>query len=97
MEQLQRIQDQQIKKVANDYIKQMIKNLKDKAFKHHLYSKHLDIALNLARILGPEKTSSIIFSKEPRLQKKDHMIIKDKAKNWKNIQRQRSKNKKIRL
>jgi hypothetical protein len=63
----------------------MEKDLKNKAFKYHLYSKHWDIALDLARILRPEKTNSITFNKEPRLQKGDHIIIKDKTRNWKNI------------
>jgi hypothetical protein len=44
----------------------MMKDLKNKAFKHHLYLEHLDIALDLARILGPEKTSNITFNKELR-------------------------------
>jgi hypothetical protein len=59
----------------------MIKDLENKAFKYHLYSEHWNTALNLARILKPEKTHNIIFNKEPRLQKRDHMMIKDKAKN----------------
>jgi hypothetical protein len=45
----------------------MVKDLKDKAFKHHLYSEHLDVTLDLAQILKPEKTSSITFNKELKL------------------------------
>jgi hypothetical protein len=45
----------------------MMKDLGDKAFKHHSYSEHLDVTLDLARILGPEKTSNMIFNKEPKL------------------------------
>ena len=59
----------------------MIKDLREKAFKYHLYSGHLDIALDLARILRPEKTNNMTFNKELRLWKKDYMIIKDKTRN----------------
>ncbi len=43
----------------------MIKDLSDKAFKHYIYIEHYNAALDFIRILKPEKTSSIIFSKEP--------------------------------
>ncbi len=48
----------------------MIKDLGDKAFKHHIYTEHYNAALNLARGLRPEKTLSITFSREPRISKK---------------------------
>ena len=48
----------------------MMKNLKDKAFKYHFYLEHLDIALDLTRILRPKKTKNITFNKELKLQKK---------------------------
>ena len=59
----------------------MIKDLGDKAFKYHIYVEHYDAALDLARGLGPEKTSSITFSKEPRISK-EHLIQKDKKGIW---------------
>ncbi len=51
----------------------MIKNLDDKAFKHHTYIEHYDTALDFVRGLRLEKTSSIIFNKELRISK-EHLI-----------------------
>jgi len=48
----------------------MIKDLNDKIFKHHIYIEHYNTALNLAKNLRLEKTSSITFSKEPKISKK---------------------------
>ena len=42
----------------------MIKDLNEKVFKHYIYIKHYDIALNLIRNLRPEKVSNMIFNKE---------------------------------
>ncbi len=42
----------------------MIKDLSEKAFKHHIYIEYYNIALDFIRGLRPEKASSIIFSKE---------------------------------
>ncbi len=55
----------------------MIKDLNDKIFKHHIYIKHYNAALDFIRILRFEKTVNIIFNKEPRIVKK-HLIQKDK-------------------
>ncbi len=51
----------------------MIKDLNDKIFKHHTYIKYYNAILDLARSLKPEKTSNIIFNKEPKISKK-HLI-----------------------
>jgi len=47
----------------------MIKDLSEKAFKHHIYTEYYDIALDFVRSLGPEKVLSMIFNKEPRISK----------------------------
>ena len=47
----------------------MIKDLGDKAFKHHIYIKHYNATLDLVKRLGPEKTSNIIFNKESKISK----------------------------
>ena len=47
----------------------MIKDLNDKTFKHHIYIEYYNTALDFARILRLEKTSSITFNKEPRISK----------------------------
>src|SRR6266566_4976154 len=73
VENLRTQQEKQIKDVADAYMRRMIKDLGDKAFKYHIYVEHYDAALDLARGLGPEKTSSITFSKEPRISK-EHLI-----------------------
>ncbi len=51
----------------------MIKDLNDKVFKHYIYTEHYDITLDLARDLGPKKTSNITFNKELRISKK-HLV-----------------------
>ncbi len=51
----------------------MIKDLNNKAFKHHIYIEYYNIALDFAKSLRPEKTSNITFSKEPRISKK-HLV-----------------------
>ncbi len=51
----------------------MIKDLDDKAFKHYIYIEYYNTALDFVRILEPEKTANIIFSKELRIVKK-HLI-----------------------
>ncbi len=51
----------------------MVKNLKDKAFKYHIYTEHYNVALDFARGLKSEKTLSITFNKEPRISK-EHLI-----------------------
>ncbi len=50
-------------------MKRMIKDLDDKTFKHHIYTEHYNVALDLTRGLRPEKTSSITFNKELRISK----------------------------
>jgi len=42
----------------------MIKDLKDKVFKHHIYIEYFDITLDFVRGLKPERTSNITFNKE---------------------------------
>ncbi len=42
----------------------MIKDLNDKTFKHYIYIEYYDIALDFARGLKPEKTSSMMFNKK---------------------------------
>ena len=42
----------------------MIKDLSKKTFKHHIYIKYYNIALDLVQSLKLEKTLNIIFSKE---------------------------------
>ncbi len=59
-----------IKEIINIYIKRMIKNLNEKAFKHHIYIKYYNVALNLTKKLKPKKTSNITFSKKLRISKK---------------------------
>ena len=51
----------------------MIKDLNNKAFKHYIYIKYYDIALDFVKNLGLERTSSIIFNKEPQILK-DYLI-----------------------
>ncbi len=58
-----------IKEVANIYIKRMIKDLNDKTFKYYIYIEHYDVILDFVKRLRSEKTSSIIFSKKPRISK----------------------------
>ncbi len=53
-----------IKDVMDIYMKRMIKDLNEKIFKHHIYTKHYNIVLDLIRKLRSEKTSNIIFNKE---------------------------------
>ncbi len=55
----------------------MIKDLNDKAFKHHIYIKYYNVALNLTRSLKLEKTSSITFNKKLQISK-EYLIQKDK-------------------
>ena len=55
----------------------MIKDLENKVFKYYIYMKYYNVALDLARNLRLEKTSSIIFNKELRILK-EHLIQKDK-------------------
>ncbi len=57
----------------------MIKDLNDKTFKHHIYTKHYNATLNFVRNLRSEKTSNITFNKEPKISK-EHLIQKDKKK-----------------
>ncbi len=42
----------------------MIKDLGEKAFKHYIYIEYYNIALDLVKKLGSEKTLSITFNKE---------------------------------
>jgi len=56
--------------IINAYMKRMIKDLDDKIFKHYIYMKYYDIALDFVKDLKSEKTSNIIFSKELRISKK---------------------------
>ncbi len=42
----------------------MLKDLDEKAFKHHIYIKYYDIALDLTRSLKLEKTLNITFNKK---------------------------------
>ncbi len=42
----------------------MIKDLNEKTFKHYIYIKHYDIALDFTQNLRPEKASNIIFNKK---------------------------------
>ena len=51
----------------------MIKDLDEKAFKYHIYVEHYNVVLDFVRILEPEKTSNIIFSKEPWISK-EHLV-----------------------
>ncbi len=51
----------------------MIKDLKDKIFKHYIYIKHYNIVLDFAKNLGSEKTTSIIFNRKPKISK-EHLI-----------------------
>ncbi len=55
----------------------MIKDLDDKAFKHHIYIEYYNTTLNLTRNLKPEKTSIMTFNKKSRISK-EHFIQKDK-------------------
>ncbi len=64
IETLQTQYEKYIKKVVNVYIKRMIKDLDDKAFKYHIYIEYYNIALDFVRSLKSEKTSSITFNKE---------------------------------
>ncbi len=64
IENSQTQQEKQIKDTANIYIKKMIKDLGDKTFKHHIYTKHYNITLDLAKSLKPKKTSNITFNKK---------------------------------
>ena len=72
-----RKQEKQIKDIANIYIRRIIKDLGDKAFKYYIYVEHYDAALDLVRGLGLEKTLNMIFSKESRISKK-YLTQKDK-------------------
>ncbi len=51
----------------------MIKDLRNKVFKHYIYMKHYNIALDFAKDLRLEKTSNITFNKEPRIFK-EHLV-----------------------
>ncbi len=39
-------------------MRRMIKDLGEKAFKHHIYTEHYDVVLDLARSLKPEKAAN---------------------------------------
>ncbi len=51
----------------------MIKDLKDKVFKHHIYIEHYNITLDFAKDLKPKKIISIIFSRKLKILK-EHFI-----------------------
>ena len=51
----------------------MIKDLDNKAFKYHIYTKYYNVTLDFAKGLRPEKTLNITFNKEPRISK-EHLI-----------------------
>ena len=53
-----------IKEIIDVYIKRIIKDLNEKTFKHYIYIKHYDIALDFTQNLRPEKASNIIFNKK---------------------------------
>ncbi len=48
----------------------MIKDLGDKAFKHHIYIEHYNIVLDFARSLKPEKALNMMFNKKLWISKK---------------------------
>ena len=47
----------------------MIKDLNERIFKHYIYIKYYNIALDFVQSLKPEKTSNITFNKELRISK----------------------------
>jgi len=47
----------------------MVKDLNEKTFKHYIYIKHYNVALDLIQSLRSEKTSNIIFNKELQILK----------------------------
>ena len=51
----------------------MIKDLDNKIFKHHIYIEYYNIVLDFVKSLKPEKTTSIIFNKEPKISR-EHLI-----------------------
>ncbi len=51
----------------------MIKDLGDKVFKYHIYIEYYDVVLDFIQILELEKTSNMIFNKEPWISK-EHLI-----------------------
>ena len=53
-----------IKEAADIYIKRMIKDLNEKAFKYYIYIEYYNIVLNLIRSLRLEKILNITFNKE---------------------------------
>ncbi len=48
----------------------MVKDLSDRVFKHYIYIEYYDAVLDFAKILRLEKTSNIIFNKEPWIVRK---------------------------
>ncbi len=58
-----------IKEIANAYIKRMVKDLGEKAFKHYIYIEYYNIALDFAQSLKLKKVLNITFNKELRISK----------------------------
>ena len=51
------------------YIKRIIKDLGNKAFKYHIYTEYYNAALDFAKDLRLEKTFNIIFNKKFKILK----------------------------
>lgn len=97
-ERLQKRYDKQVKKGAEAYVNNMTRDLGSKAFTRHSYATHFEAALELARVIGPDKTTTMTFCREPKILP-TQILYKEKGGQWKTIQRpaQPSKNEKIRL
>ncbi len=72
-ENIRKQYEKDIKNIIDIYTKRMVKDLKDKIFKHHIYIEYFNAALDFVRRIGLEKTSNITFNKKPRFLE-DHMI-----------------------
>ncbi len=68
-----RKQEKQIKNIADIYIRRMIKDLNDKAFKYYIYIEYYNITLDFVKDLRFEKTSSITFSIKLKILK-EHFV-----------------------
>jgi hypothetical protein len=66
-EQLQKQYDKQVKKGVEAYVNNMIQDLGSKAFIQYSYTAYFEAALELARIIGFDKTTTITFCREPKI------------------------------
>jgi len=57
------------KDAADVYIRRIIKDLSDKAFKHYVYIEYYNAVLDFVRRLKPKKTLNITFNKEFKILK----------------------------